>query len=252
METRVTRRLIEPGQLLNSPTTRRTYVETFDNGPGGWFGFIDNFQGEKPLTVGDGAINSYSPWWVDYNHAPPGAGYMQLVMGLNTQGPFSERLNEITGVNRFVAERLPTNFVNARISLRIKGEIERRGAELVLLVQGKTDNVCSGWALVGQPIEVTQEWSEQTILAKPDSRLWKSLGTRSDRMDMYGELPLETVLSNVNVNLYLVMFSVNVVPMGPFTGDPHKLRAGRDYPIWQSKIPEGYVIVDSVQIEFDE
>jgi hypothetical protein len=26
-------------------------------------------------------------WWIDYNHAPPGAGYMHLLASLNTAGP---------------------------------------------------------------------------------------------------------------------------------------------------------------------
>ena len=52
---------------------RRTYVETFDDGPGGWYG------GRKfALPVWDGVAYCYSPWWVDANHAPPGAGWRRL------------------------------------------------------------------------------------------------------------------------------------------------------------------------------
>ncbi len=39
-------------------------------------------------------------------------------------------------------------------------------------------------------------------------------------------------------------------PMGPIDGDPHLLRAGRDYPIWPSSIAQGYVSFDRVQIDF--
>jgi hypothetical protein len=38
--------------------------------------------------------------------------------------------------------------------------------------------------------------------------------------------------------------------MGPIKGDPHLLRAGRDYPLWPSSVAQGYVAVDRVSIEF--
>jgi len=49
-----------------------TYIETFDDGPGGWFGWTSNSGGPKPLEISDSAVISRSPWWIDYNHAPPG------------------------------------------------------------------------------------------------------------------------------------------------------------------------------------
>lgn len=33
-------------------------------------------------------------------------------------------------------------------------------------------------------------------------------------------------------------------------GDPHRLRPKRDYPWWCSRLPEGFVLLDEVQIEF--
>ena len=58
---------------------RRTYVETFDDGPGGWYG------GRKfALPVWDGVAYCYSPWWVDANHAPPGAGYLHMLLWVYT------------------------------------------------------------------------------------------------------------------------------------------------------------------------
>jgi hypothetical protein len=63
-------------------------------------------------------------------------------------------------------------------------------------------------------------------------------------------MPLELVLRNVDVNVMLVMFPLDVAPMGPLEGDPHVLRPGRDYPVWRSRLPEGYVILDEVRIRF--
>jgi hypothetical protein len=38
--------------------------------------------------------------------------------------------------------------------------------------------------------------------------------------------------------------------MGPLDSDPHRLRPERDYPVWRSRLPEGYVYLDEVRIEF--
>jgi hypothetical protein len=230
--------------------SNKVYLETFDDGPGGWFGTIDNYQGVKPLEVKDGSLRVCSPWWVDYNHAPPGAGYLQLPMCLLTRGPFGERLKETAGHNRFVAGGNPTDFTNARLTFRLKGELDGRGADLVLLIQGTQSGLTSGWLLTGQPVRVGPEWSEVTITAAPDPAQWTCLGSRHDRTDMYGHIDLARILADVNTNIFLVMYPVNVVPMGPVAGDPHRLRPGRDYPYWQAKVPEGYFWVDTVRIEF--
>jgi hypothetical protein len=58
------------------------------------------------------------------------------------------------------------------------------------------------------------------------------------------------ILAQVDVNIHIVMFPVKPRPMGPLSGDPHHLRAGRDYPLWPSSIAQGYVEIDRVQIDF--
>jgi hypothetical protein len=227
-----------------------TYVEDFDAGPGGWVRIVDNWHMPSALDVREGAVWCYGPWWVDYNHAPPGGGYLQLLMCLPTRGPLGEAQRDAGGPNRFIDGRSPTDFTNARIAIRARGELEAAGASLCLLVQGTQDGICSGWVLTGQPIAVTTEYSETTLTAVPDERQWTALGSRHDRQDTYGTKPLAKVLAKVNVNLYLVLFPVQPRPMGPIRGDPHLLRAGRDYPIWPSSVAQGYVVVDRVRIEF--
>src|SRR6188768_4142229 len=58
---------------------REAYLETFDHGPGGWYA-----DRRYALRVWDGVAYCYSPWWVDANHAPPGAGYLHLVLWMHT------------------------------------------------------------------------------------------------------------------------------------------------------------------------
>jgi hypothetical protein len=227
------------------------YTETFDDGPAGWFGWISNHGGPKPLEWSKGQVTSRSPWWIDYNHAPPGAGYLHMVFSMLTAGAgYGESYRDAGGLNRFIDAELPTDFRNARLTLRLKGELETRGAELLLLLQGTVDGITSGWLLTATPFRVTPDWSAQTVVATADESRWRCLGSRHDRTRTYGAIPLERILSNVNANLMLVLFPLTVAPMGPIAGDPHQLRPGRDYPVWTSRLPEGYVTLSEVRIEF--
>lgn len=228
----------------------QVYQETFDNGPGGWYRVVDNVQPVAALPVREGAIWSWGPWWVDYNHAPPGAGYLQLLMCLATRGPFGEHQLEVGGRNRFVEGSYPLDFRGARLTVRLKGEMEPPQARVCVLVQGSHGGKVSGWVLSGAPLKIGPEYSNQTLELKPDPALWTCLGVRRGREEMYGAIPLETILGIVNVNLYLVVFPVHPRPMGPLAGDPHELRAGRDYPLWPSSIAQGYVAVDTFRVEF--
>lgn len=226
------------------------YVETFDDGPGGWYGWISNAAGPRPLEIRDSCAISRSPWWIDYNHAPPGAGYLHLLYMLNTGGKPGEHQREVEGGNRFTKGGYPRDFTNARLTVRLKGELEARGARLLLLCQAVQGGICSGWLLTRQPVSVTPEWSEQTVTAAPDPAQWTCLGSRHDRTDFYGVLPLATVLADVNTDILLVLHPLDIAPMGPLAGDPHRLRPERDYPVWRSRLPEGYVLLDEVRIDF--
>jgi len=231
----------------------RVYRETFDSGPAGWFGWTSNQAGPRALEWSPGQVTSRSPWWIDYNHAPPGAGYLHMLASLLTGGPgYGEAYMDAGGRNRFIERGFPTDFTGARLTVRLKGELERRSAQVVLLVQGTKDGITSGWVLTGSPLSVTEDWSRQTVVATPDERQWTCLGSRHDRTQSYGRIPLAQILRDVNADIIFALFPLEVVPMGRITGDPHRLRAGRDYPVWTSRLPEGYVTIAEVTIEFNE
>jgi hypothetical protein len=110
------------------------------------------------------------------------------------------------------------------MTLHLRGELEARAAQLPLLCQAVQGGICSGWLLTGQPFHVTPGWSEQTVTLVPDPAQWKCLGSRHDRTDFYGEIPLATVLRDVNTDILLVLHPLDVAPMGPLDGAPHRLR----------------------------
>ena len=222
----------------------RTYVEDFDDGPGGWATHQDS------LDIQDGVAISRSPWWVDPNHAPPGGGYLHLLYVLWTTAEYAVNDRGNAGPNRFVADGFPTDFTNARMTVRIKGELEARGTNLVLLAQAQVGKIRVNSVLTGQPITVTPDWSEQTITLAPDPDQWLCIGTRHDRTDTYGYGEIADVLRDLNVDIILVLHPLDVVPAGQIDGAPHVLSAGRDYAVDQSRLPEGHVMLDQVRIEF--
>ncbi len=224
-----------------------TYVETFDDGPGGWVGWD---RGLTALETGPGTVVSRSPWWIDANHAPPGGGYLHLLFAL-----YPTQLNmplPVGEVNRFVEGGFPSDFTNARMTLRLRGDLDTKGTSLVLLAQARVGDRALNHVLTAQPFEVTPNWSEQTITLVPDDAQWLCLGSRHDRLDTYGWGDIADVLKDINADIILVLHPVDAAPAAPIEHDQHYLYAGRDYEADTSRLPSGYVEIDEVRIEFPD
>src|ERR1700691_2443202 len=80
----------------------KKYSEDFLNGPAGGHVPAGNREILRKVELAGRAIVSRSPWWVDYNHAPPGAGYLHMIYCLETKGPFGEAITDCAGANGFV------------------------------------------------------------------------------------------------------------------------------------------------------
>jgi len=228
------------------------YTETFDDSPGGWIGWASNALGPAGLEHRDGTVATRSPWWIDYNHAPPGGGYLHVLFALQTRRHFKldESMQRLGGVNRFVEGDFQTDFTNAKVTIRVRGETNLQGAQLLFHAQAKINGKFINQTLIGQPFHVTREWSEQTIHLVPDPSQWKCLGARHDRGDFYGDGPIDEVLRDVNGNIILILYPLNVVTEEAAITNPHTLRAGEDYPVDASRLPSGYIMLDEVRIEF--
>ena len=244
----------------------RIYTETFDDGPGGW---IADFR--SPLPVWDDVAYCYSPWSVDANHAPPGAGYLHLLMYLLTHAKsLSPSHAEQHGVNRFVEDGYSTDLTNAKLSVRLRGNIDLAGplcnyhipvpqpdlggAQLLLLVQARVDGpprTTPNFVLTGQPFQITPDWSEQTVQLIPDPQQWTCLGARHDMTDTYGYGDIAEVLRDVNVDIIFVLFPLTVAPIGEVE-DLHHQWAAKDYKVDMQYLPKGLVMFDTVQIMYPE
>jgi hypothetical protein len=197
------------------------YIETFDDGHGGWTGQGRQHQEMRALELGPSRVVARSPFMLDSNHAPPGPGYLQMLFILLTayDKQSSDLYFPYSGTNRFVEGAYPTDFTNAKLTLRLRGEFRERGAKLVLLVQAKFEDYNLAHLLTGQPFEVEPQWSEQTVMLTTDPDQWTPLGGRWDR-PMYRVGPIEKVLRDVNVDIILATYPVEVLPNTSLTMTP--------------------------------
>ena len=139
----------------------------FDNGSGGWCAWG---TGSHLPELKDGAFVTRSPWRVDPNHSAPGAGYLHLLAYLHTHASyFTDEFAAEVGVNRFLAEGKDRNLTNARMTVRLRGDVDLKGANLTLWVQADVGNTRPNFALTGQSLTVTENWSEQTLLLSDES-----------------------------------------------------------------------------------
>jgi hypothetical protein len=227
------------------PATRRTaYEETFDQGSGGWFAWKPGVA--VPPEIRDGVFYTRSPWWVDPNHAPPGAGYLHLLAYLHTR---ADLVGDDGWPNRFVEEGHSRDLTDARLTVRMRGDVELRGAALTLLAQAELPHTTANYVLTGQPFAITPAWSEQTITLAPDPAQWVCLGAHEERADVYGCGDIGDVLRDVNVDLILVLFPLRIVPVGQVE-DIHRLRTHRDYEVDYAHLPAGEVQFDTIRIEY--
>ena len=159
--------------------------------------------------------------------------------------------------NRFIEQNKSTDLTNARLSVRLRGDIDLQGANLVLLIQGKTPKTMANFVLSGQPLRVEREWTEQTIVLSPDPKQWTCLGARWDKVDQYGCDDIAVLLKDVNFDIMFVLFPLKVVPTHPeLVKDMHRMRPGQDYPgypsyeVEQKYLPRGVIMFDSVRIDY--
>ena len=232
------------------PQSRKPYIESFDHGPGGWY--ADRYYA---LPVWDGIAYSFSPWWVDANHAPPGAGYLHMLMWTYTDKRWYQGSDAYTRKlpykgARFAEENYSRDLTNATLTVRLRGELDAKGAKLVFLVQAVTNKTTANMALTGQPFRVTEDWTRQSVILRPDSKQWTCLGSRHDMTKDYGCDDIATVLKDVNMDIIFILLPIKVVPADKSIRDPNQPRAVADYVVDPQYLPKGLVMFDLIRIDY--
>ncbi len=147
---------------------------------------------------------------------PPGAGYLHMVMWLYTHhrwlAPGLGRTLPYTD-NRFVEEAHSTDFTNARLTVRLRGRVDLKGAQLLLLVHSENGGRNVNLVLHTQPFRITREWSEQSVTLVPEPDQWTCLGGRHDMLDTRVCADVDEVLADVNANIMFVLFPLEIVPL---------------------------------------
>lgn len=170
-----------------------------------------SWRGQNACTivapVENGMMILQSPWWLDNNHAPPGAGFLNLLaytyMGKPERPADPSSALDLTN-GLFVAS-LQTDDLNLR------------GSQVlfwfqVLSPNGKSTN----YALSGSPVlgNSTVPQSGEIYLNLPtDPKMWQCLGSSTSSQDSYDcSVPFEDAIKNVNNDYGLIIM--------PTVGDP--------------------------------
>lgn len=246
--------LLATGMLRanEADTSRTPYLHKFSDGHGGWFS-----DRHYAVRIWDGIAHCYSPWFLDANHAPPGAGYLNIVLWMYTDerwyrpdGPAAPLLPYLA--SSFVEQGKSRDLRDAKLTVRLRGEVDLKGAELVLIAQSRTEKKppFRNMILTGQPIRVTEDWTEQTIVLANDPGQWTPIGSRRDLTHVYGNDDVSTLLADVNCNLLFCLFPVKVVPACKEVTDPHAAVAGVDYPVDTRFLAKGLIQFESIRIEY--
>lgn len=218
--------------------SRARFFETFDNNSMGWIYYTPDGQ-VRPLPIWDSCLYCYSPWWIDYNHAPPGGGYLHILAGLHTH-PTSIWTRQFG---------FPQNFTNATVTIRIRGDVDLQESQMLFLAQATNGITSANYVLAAQPFTITGDWSEQTITLIPDPNQWLCLGSRHDRSETYGCYDIKDVLNKLNLDFIFVLFPLTIEPVENIE-DKHLLRAGNQYHVKQERLPSGLIMFDWIEIKF--
>jgi len=229
---------------------RTPYLETFDTDSGGWCAWG---TGSHRPELQDGVLITRSPWRVDPNHSPPGAGYLHLLTYLHTHPTYyTAEIAAQVGVNRFLADNKDRNLTNARMTVRLRGNVDLKGSQLTLWVQADIGDTRPNFVLTGQSLVVTPDWSEQTLLLSDDPTQWTCAGGRHDLTALYGYGDIRDALKDVNCDLIIVLFPLNVVPLAASFAERDHLRTHRDYQPDYAYLPSGVIEFDTIKLEYPE
>ena len=136
------------------------------------------------------------------------------------------------------------------MTVRLRGEVDLKGADLTLWVQADVGDTRPNFALTGQSLTVTRDWSEQTLHLSDDPDQWTCVGGRHDKQDLYGYGDIRDALKDVNCDLILVLFPLTVVPLDVPIKEKDRLRTHRDYEPDYSCLPSGVIEFSSIRIDY--
>lgn len=156
-----------------------------------------------PCRWENGFIESRSPWWIDYNHKPPGAGLLNVL--------FVIWLDSYYGGLR----QKSLDLRDARLHCRVMiAEANLKGNHVYFWFQtfNSEENKYHNYVLTKRPLDVSKaasSWRDVTIPINTDGADWTCLGSSQERSDKYACGSIEMDLQNVNANLGFIQMQVD-------------------------------------------
>lgn len=151
----------------------------------------------EPLLPGpsggaDAAAMSQGPWWLDGNHAPPGAGYLFLIA-------FAYHRDwSIDGVIAPTSTRRSTDLRGASLRVRWRAPelrlppgasvsfwFQARG-EMIMAPQREMVNYLQVRTPLATAANIPSAWREDVVHLAPRADDYLCLGSNPDRTDLYG------------------------------------------------------------------
>jgi len=215
--------------LGQSNSETAIYAHNFSNGSGGWntaqtlllpedvpadvhecwTSWLGKLACTMDVPVADDLMMLQSPWWLDPNHAPPGAGYLSLLTWIYLDagpGTSTEHLKEID-----------LRGATLRLAIRIHN-LDLKGGQLVFWFQtAMPDGRSVNYVYTGMPLSSRLIHPDELNLIEvelsSDAAVWTCLGSAEDRTDTYGCIPLAEAISRVDYDFGLIIFPVDASPL---------------------------------------
>ncbi len=167
-----------------------------DNPISCWISWLNLYACTVPSSIINGHNEIKSPWWLDENHAPPGAGYLNLLT--------------------WTYPKEPIDISNAILELEIATQnLNLKGSKLLFWFQNNAPNgKFANFALTGTPIDVKSDGITRRILLDLSSKKdnWTCLGTSLSRADTYDCMPVEESAKKVDIDFGFIIFPVSSNP----------------------------------------
>ncbi len=197
--------------LLDEPNNNKQTI-------GCWKSWQSKFACTSFITISNGEAILQSPWWLDSNHAQPGAGYLNLLFYNYVDTIFSGRRKSINLDNRTL-----------HIELRSK-KLNLKNSKLLFWFQTKaSDGKYINFVFTKEQISLDENMKiiELKFTSKPSD--WTCLGSNANNSGIYSCIPLKDAISDVNIDFGLIIFPTSA------DSDP-------------SLQPEGQIFIKSIGI----
>lgn len=151
-----------------------------------------------------------SPWWLDPNHAPPGAGYLSLLAWVYLDGA--------PGTSTHGVSKMDLRDATLSVSIRAQ-DLDLKGSHLHFWFQTTMpDGRFANFVYTRSAIESTLapdahdlEWVEIKLSSDPSA--WTCLGTAGARADLYGCMDVAIALRAVDNDFGFILFPVSDSPL---------------------------------------